>query len=561
MSFLQRFGLKHILKCLLKITHCCWKSTSKYYLIGMLCLLPLYIAMDYREVKTFDYLALAFRGDDGCTMHDYAAESMRIFLVKLVIAIFNDIATAEFFYSGLKTSLADFLGLGWNPFHRYTTGELLLRQYEKGEAVSIIMYGIIMKIVASVLGAALTIAHIIKKTTFNFGLGMSVGSIMHVVIFMASLRTLNAFQHKYIDIKNRSRSLVENESSNFNIVKTYNLGRNSYERIRGVMHARYRAKLAYLVYKSKNELYYKAIEVSSTVFVLALYYADIISGDFLDATVSQIFHLCDSLRTFLASITEFSEYFYLFCTLEQGLGRSELRPALLDTICEIECKNLSFQAVFSDVSFKLGKNQKLAVVGANGSGKTILLRILAGLLDYTGSVKLDGVELCKVNRRCLYDCLTFISQADAYSNGSVMSNLKYGNNLSEEEITAKCKRFNVDHVFSELENGYSKTSSSLGTELSGGQRQRVSFMRGVLRNTPVVIVDDCLSGVNTQDRGALVQNLLSLEDRTIVMTCSRFDFLGKFDKILLLQGDRPRVGSFDDLRNELESYFKKNVMA
>ncbi|ELA41817.1 uncharacterized protein VICG_01169 [Vittaforma corneae ATCC 50505] len=561
MSFLQQFGFKHLLKCFLKIIHCCWRSTNKYYLIGMLCLLPLYIAMDYREVMTFDYLILAFKRDDGYTMYDYATMSVKIFLVKLIIAIFNDIATSEFFYSGLKTSLTDFLGLDWNSFHRYTTGELLLRQYEKGEAVSIIMYGIVMKIVASALGAVLTIVHIIKKTTLNFGLGMLMGSVMHIVIFTACLKTLNAFQHKYIDTKNRSRSLVENESSNFHIVKVYNLNKNSHERIRDVMHARYKAKLGYLVYKSKSELYYKTIEILSNVFVIALYYTDVISGDFLDATVSQICHLCDSLRTFLTSITEFSEYFYLFCTLEQGLIQGEIRPILLDTISKIECDSLSFQALFSNVSFKLEKNQKMAIVGANGSGKTILLRILAGLLDYNGSVRFDGNELYQINRQHLYGLLTFISQADAYSDGSIMSNLKYGNNLSEDEIIGKCRRFNVDCIFSELENGYAKDSSSLGTELSGGQRQRVSFMRGVLRSTPVLIVDDCLSGVNMRDRGVLVENLLSLNDRMIIMTCSRFDFLSKFDKILLLQGDASRAGSFDELEGELRSYFKTNVMA
>lgn len=81
-------------------------------------------------------------------------------------------------------------------------------------------------------------------------------------------------------------------------------------------------------------------------------------------------------------------------------------------------------------------------------------------------------------------------------------------------------------------------------------------MRGVLRNTPVLLIDDCLSGVNMQDKQALLETVLRVEKRTLIVACNKFDFLKFFDKILLLRGSDSKVGSFEELQEDLVGYLK-----
>lgn len=235
-----------------------------------------------------------------------------------------------------------------------------------------------------------------------------------------------------------------------------------------------------------------------------------------------------------------------------------LKDGKISNFLSLNCEDLSFNNVFSQVSFSIKVNEKIAIVGRNGSGKTSLLRMLVGLYDSKGKISINTIKLENINPKVLRNLVTFVSQDDAYTLGSVMKNLQYGNNLSREEVIAKCKLFNVDSTFECLKNGYDTVSNSLGTEFSGGQKQKISFMRGVLRDTPVLVIDDCLNGVTTVDKLFLTQKILSLNDRTIIMTCDRFENLKFFDKILILNSENNKYGRFEELETDLRTHFGKS---
>jgi len=546
------FGFIHICKCIVKIGRCCTHRENKTYILGMIIFTVLYSVADIREVKMADDLVGIFKGTPGYTIQAYVSESLRLFLVKLMILIFSDVATAKFFFTSLKMSLKDIMALEWTDFHSYTTAELLNRQHEKGESAVVIIYYALIYIVNNTVGIVLTISHIMEKTTHMFGVGMIGLTALHFGVFCMSIKILNRFQKRYFAAKNHSRSLVESESSNFNIIKTYNLEKSSEARVGDVTRSRFDIRLRHFIVRSRYEILYKLLEMISIFHVLVLNYSGVVSGDFLDATVTQMLHLWNSLRILLTYLTKLNEQFYIFCALEAEVKPRRIRPVQINSIEAVECMNLSVPGLFYNISFSVRRNEKMAVVGTNGSGKTTLLRMLTGLLDYNGSIKVGGRELSEVDRTCLYSHITAISQSDSYTDGSVMDNLKYGNMASEDEIIAKCVEFGVHQTFSSFENGYLKTSNSLGTELSGGQRQRVSFMRGVLRPMPVLIVDDCLSGVNTNDRRMLLEKLIRQPDKTVIAVCNIFDIFDQFDKILLFGGGSVRFGTFEELRSELE---------
>lgn len=553
-------NITHAWKCTCKILSFCIVGKNKFYFSGMLIFTAMYVFVEHRDIRTSYDLISVFKNESGYTINGYVAESIKVFIMKLLIHTFIDLATAKIYFTSLKAALSDFLRLDWVDFHHYLTAELLNKQHDKGEAAAIVIYFSLVSVIMNFASVVLAIYEIKSKTTLYFGVGMIFSGLIHLIIFLGSNRVFNKIQNVYVDVKNASRSMIENESSNFNIIKTYNLEESSQKRVNVTSSRRFGMRLKYAILKSKYGLLYKLVELGSCIPLFILYYSDVISGDFLDANVSRVFYMCEGLRTLLNSVTKVNEHFNIYSAHETEITEKAKRPICLNTICTVKCTDIEVPGIFSNVNFVLERNEKMAVVGANGSGKTTLLRALSGLIECNGSIKIDGYELAFIDRKNLYTHLTFVSQSDAYTEGTVMSNLKYGNDAGDEEVIARCKEFGVHNVFSELEGGYMKNSESLGTELSGGQRQRVGFMRGIIRNTPMLIVDDCLSGVNTNDRRILFEGLLREKEKIVIAVSRSYDFLKGFDKILLLRGNDTRVGTFEELQNELEVLFKANLV-
>lgn len=519
----------------------------------MLFLLPFNIITDNEEVISADYLVSVFKREHGYSIPEYIKIMLKIYSKKLLIMFFYDIATSKLYFTGLEMSLRDYLGLKWSIFRSFTTGELLNRQYEKGEATSILIYCMTITIVVKGFDIILTINHLAGKTTNIMGLFLAFGIAFHMIFFLKISNTLNSLQQRYFIAKNKARSLLNTESSNFSSLKTYNISSKSVDRVNNAMDMRAKRKISYFTLKAKNEFVYKIIEIMSLVFAFWLYYSGIITVKFLDATISQIIHLYESMRSLLRAFSEFNDYFYIFYILNLDTYCEDVQEVGIDTANNIFCNKVFLSSSSDEVTCTLKNNEKTAVIGANAND---FLKTLVGFLDYKGSIKFDDTELSSIKRTDLYSIVTFISQDDAYVAGTIMKNLQYGNELSEKDVIEACKYFDVDKLFSKLDNGYYMISNSNGTELSGGLRQRVSFMRGVLRKTPILVVGDCLTRVSTKDRAILMDKLLSSSGRMIIAACNSFEFLDKFDQIIMYADRGIRIGSFKELEDDLRMFFK-----
>lgn len=560
-SHSRSFTRSFYLKCGRKVLADWFKSENMVFSCLMFLILPLYSYIEYLEVKNIDTFTLILGGNTTCTIYKYFWNSVFLFLCKLVMISIYDFSTLKVFFTALNTTLADYLGLNWNKFHRYTVGDLINKHYEKSEAVSTLLNKITIEILARVLKIVLIARHLAMKTNRQLGVGLSLGIILHSVIFSLFIKRVNLMQHRYFDSKTKARSMADSETSNFNIIKTYNIENTSASRIDAIFHKRSSDRLRYSILKAIISVLYKMVELSSLLLIYVLYYQNRISLSYLDGALILTVELYETLRGLLRSLSECNSFFYIFCMIEYDDTPQKIEAvgAQIEDINKLECQSLSYENVLEDISFVINQNEKVAVVGSNGSGKTLLLRILSGLKEYDGSIKINDTDFADIEKKNLHRLITFVSQYEAYTAGTVMENLKYGNDLDEERIIEICRYFNVDQIFRNLENGYNKHSDSYGRELSGGQRQRVSFIRGILRNSSMLIVDDCLNGVNTKDKSVLTEKLLSTYGKTLMMTCDRFDLLNKFDKIIFLTGNTAKVGTFNELKDDLSDHFRKIV--
>jgi ABC-type multidrug transport system fused ATPase/permease subunit len=212
--------------------------------------------------------------------------------------------------------------------------------------------------------------------------------------------------------------------------------------------------------------------------------------------------------------------------------------------------------VLRDLSLRLEQGKAYAIVGASGSGKTTLLNLLMGACEgYGGSITLDGQELRETDRDSLYDLLSLVRQDVFIFDSTLRDNLTMFQNFPEPQLQNALEQAGLMELV--RERGLDCPCGENGTALSGGQRQRVAIARCLLRQTPVLLMDEATASLDNRTAFAVTDAILRLDGLTRVAVTHRLDaaLLRRFDQIVVLRdGAVAEQGSFDRLMAE-KGYF------
>ena len=206
-----------------------------------------------------------------------------------------------------------------------------------------------------------------------------------------------------------------------------------------------------------------------------------------------------------------------------------------------------------DLSFSIDAGKTLGVLGLTGSGKSTLVSLIPRLMDYEGSIKVDGVELNTIAKRKIRENTSIILQEPYLFNKSIKENIAYRwPEASDEDIIKAAKIADIHDDIMNFPDGYDTIVGEKGVSLSGGQKQRLAIARTILVHTPIIIFDDALSAVDTQTdiniRTALSQNEKA---QTKIIISHRISTLMNADKIIVMKrGKKVQEGTHEELIHE-----------
>lgn len=257
----------------------------------------------------------------------------------------------------------------------------------------------------------------------------------------------------------------------------------------------------------------------------------------------------------------------VFEVLEEQSAVKEINnPTGMENIKgNIELNNISFHynediPILKHINLTISAGQSVAFVGTTGVGKTTISSLLNRFYDpIKGKIYIDGFDIKEVSLRSLRDNISMVLQDTFLFHGTVYDNIAYGyEHASKEEIERAAKAAKAHEFIIDLEQGYDTVIGERGTRLSGGQKQRISIARAILRDTPILILDEATSSLDTKTEQEIQEALEKLSrNRTTIIIAHRLSTVKKVDKIVVLdQCEIAEMGTHEELLNKNGIYAK-----
>ena len=232
----------------------------------------------------------------------------------------------------------------------------------------------------------------------------------------------------------------------------------------------------------------------------------------------------------------------------------------------IEFNNLSFTysdtniTALKNISFKINPGETLAILGNTGSGKSTILELIGRLYEVdNGQLKVNNKNIKDLNISSLRGSIGYVPQDAFLFSDSILNNIKFGKeNASNEEVFEAAKKASVHENIIGFNKGYKTILGERGITLSGGQKQRVSIARAIIKDPQILLLDDCLSAVDTETEEQILNNIETLlKNKTIIIVSHRISSAKHAHKIIVLkEGEIIQQGTHNELI-KLEGYYKE----
>ncbi|HRH24308.1 MAG TPA: ABC transporter ATP-binding protein [Candidatus Paceibacterota bacterium] len=286
---------------------------------------------------------------------------------------------------------------------------------------------------------------------------------------------------------------------------------------------------------------------------------------YLLSTFDRVFSINREIRNFNEAFADAGEMVEILKTPHE-ITDVPNAPALLVHKGAIEFKNVNFtftgeRTILSDFDMAIKAGEKVALVGPSGAGKTTVTKLLLRFYDVTGGeILIDDQNISQVTQNSLRDAIAFVPQEPILFHRTLMENIRYGRrDATDEEVIAAAKKAHCEEFISRTPLGYETFVGERGIKLSGGERQRIAIARAILKDAPILVLDEATSSLDSESESFIQDALAKLmEGKTVIAIAHRLSTVMKMDRIIVIEeGKVVTTGTHDELVKHKGGLYKK----
>jgi ATP-binding cassette subfamily B protein len=232
---------------------------------------------------------------------------------------------------------------------------------------------------------------------------------------------------------------------------------------------------------------------------------------------------------------------------------------------KIEFKEMTFafnetRTVLENINLEIKSGEKVALIGPSGAGKSTIVKLLLRMYDLaSGSIEIDGQNIKNVTQDSLRRNVSLVPQDPILFHRTLLENIRYGReDATNEEVIQAAKLAHCDEFIEMLPLKYETFVGERGIKLSGGERQRVAIARAILKNAPILILDEATSSLDSHSE-SLIQDALDklMKDKTSIVIAHRLSTIRKMDRVVVVDGGKiTEEGTHDELLRKEKSLYK-----
>ncbi|MCX6787673.1 MAG: ABC transporter ATP-binding protein [Candidatus Kaiserbacteria bacterium] len=219
------------------------------------------------------------------------------------------------------------------------------------------------------------------------------------------------------------------------------------------------------------------------------------------------------------------------------------------------------QAVLKDFNLAIQPHEKVALIGSSGAGKTTVTKLLLRLYDVSGgAITIDGQDISQTTKESLCSSIAFVPQEPMLFHRSLLENIRYGRQgATNEEVIEAAKQAHCHEFISRYPEGFNTMVGERGVKLSGGERQRVAIARAILKNAPILVLDEATSSLDSESERLIQDALLRLmKGKTVIAIAHRLSTVMNMDRLIVMeQGAVVLSGTHDELLAHESNLYKK----
>ena len=390
---------------------------------------------------------------------------------------------------------------------------------------------------------------------WRMGLAVLIAPVLAMIPMFFLMRNYNSQYAAYMEANNHVNSIIIEYVEGIEVVKAFNQSTSSYEKFVNAVQSFKEFTLAWFksTWKSMNLM--MAIMPTTLLGVLPVGLLLVQNGSISPAELAIGIILSLSIVGPLMKATTFiNEAKSMEYAVEAANELLNL-PVLPDSgkivsipHNDIALKHVTFSydgseqnEVLHDVSLELPEGSFTALVGPSGGGKSTIARLIARFWDVTGgNITIGGKNIKELSIRQLSELVSFVTQDNFLFNCSLKENIRLGNpNATDEEVYAAAKAACCDEFIVRLDKGYDTPAGDAGKRLSGGEKQRIAIARAILKNAPIVILDEATAFTDPQNEDKIQKSIMALsKGKTLLVIAHRLSTIQNADQIVVLKKGR-----------------------